>query len=253
MECQICGFEIPVPQGAVQVKCDSCESVYGLQPMTVEKTVTIEATGVLTVTVTPEPPKGYLGRTFNISVDWSPVSGQPCKIDIDYGDGVTESRSVVFMPPEVFTHKYAAVGPYTITATVFDEYTGASGTSSASVEVASELVASLTADKTTGPVPLTVTFTMSWSGGYSPYTATLDPGDGTAPYTVTPGTKAHTYIKKGTFFAKLTVTDSQLATASKEVAVGAGVVVAEFPTKVAVGGSLTAILVTAVLSGLKKR
>lgn len=176
--------------------------------MQVTKTIKITTTGVLTVTVTPTPSKGYVGKPFSIRVRATPWTGPaPMHFEIAYGDGTSIVKDV--SGDNVTVSKiYTTTGIFTITAKATDLQTGATGTGSNSVEVRSQLVAALTADKTTGNIPLTVTFTMSWSGGYSPYTAMLDPGDGAAPYSVTPGTKAHTYEKVGFFTAKLTVTDA---------------------------------------------
>jgi len=81
-----------------------------------------------------------------------------------------------------------------------------------------ELAATLSASPASGLAPLAVTFTIGISGGVSPYTWSLDPGDGAAPYTGSRSasgsfTQTHTYTKVGTFTATLTVTDALGATA----------------------------------------
>jgi len=89
-----------------------------------------------------------------------------------------------------------------------------------------ELAATLSASPASGLAPLAVTFTIGISGGVSPYTWSLDPGDGSTPYTGSRSasgsfTRAHTYTKAGTFTATLTVTDALGATAMDWTTAGA--------------------------------
>ena len=84
--------------------------------------------------------------------------------------------------------------------------------------IATQLAATLAASPTAGQAPLAVTFTIGISGGPPPYTWSLAPGDGSAPYTGSRAasgnfTKTHTYTAAGTFTATLTVTDALGATA----------------------------------------
>jgi len=84
--------------------------------------------------------------------------------------------------------------------------------------IATLLAATLTASPTAGQAPLAVTFTIGISGGVSPYTWSLAPGDGSIPYTGSRAaagsfTRAHTYTAAGTFTVTLTVTDALGATA----------------------------------------
>lgn len=79
---------------------------------------------------------------------------------------------------------------------------------------AKTLTANIISDKTTGDIPVTIIFTVSFSGGIPPYTVTLDYGDGSTVDTITaPGTKSYNYKKVGAWLATLTVTDSLGATA----------------------------------------
>ncbi len=185
--------------------------------MQVTKTITITTTGVLTVTIVPSPSRGYLGTTFGFEVQWSPVSGYPVSITINYGDGTTET-STVTASPAMFYHSYAAIGTYTITANLLDNHTLAEGTGSTSVEVRVELTVDFVSNVISGVIPLDVTFTVTIDGGYEPYSWTLDYGDGVSESGVLdlPGsfTRVHTYDRVGTFTATLTVTDALGVTAA---------------------------------------
>ena len=90
-----------------------------------------------------------------------------------------------------------------------------------------QLAATLEAVPASGPAPLAVTFNIGISGGVLPYTWSLNPGDGSAPYTGTRTadgsfTQAHTYTAAGTFTATLTVTDALGATAVKRTTTSPG-------------------------------
>ena len=89
------------------------------------------------------------------------------------------------------------------------------------------LAATLAASPSTGQAPLAVTFTIGISGGVSPYTWSLNPGDGSTPYTGSRSssgsfTRTHTYTKVGTFTATLTVTDALGASAVKRATTSPG-------------------------------
>jgi len=115
------------------------------------------------------------------------------------------------------------------------------------------LEATFSASPTTGPVPLAVTFTIGISGGVSPYTWSLDPGDGSTPYTGSRSaagsfTKAHTYTRAGTFTATLTVTDALGATARNKATATPGALALTKETIIGVAAPLIAgiILIKAV-------
>ncbi len=88
-------------------------------------------------------------------------------------------------------------------------------------------VNSFTADVTSGIEPLTVTFSWNVSDGAGdppdPLTCTLDPGDGSNPYTINDCVNntslTHTYNTQGTYNAVLTVTDKNGASASQAIAI----------------------------------
>lgn len=91
------------------------------------------------------------------------------------------------------------------------------------------LSVTLSASPTSGPVPLTVNFMMTISGGVTPYTFTLNRGDGTPDASGSSATDPtatqsnHTYIKAGTFTVTFTVTDALGATAFGRAVAYAGV------------------------------
>jgi PKD repeat protein len=189
--------------------------------MKVEKTVTISVSGALTVAISA-PDRAYRGIAIYAYATWSPIDYPPFYYTIEWGDGTKSEGSVDYGNSTPTLMKvYGTAGSFTIKATVTDSM-GQTGSATKPITIAEPLTATLSADKTSGTVPLTVTFTFSMSGGFAPYTWTLDPGDGTTPYSNPTSPKSHTYNTVGTFTAKLTVTDALGATAVTRLAVGAG-------------------------------
>jgi len=180
--------------------------------MRVTATTQVAAAGVLTLSITA-PPKGYKGVAISLSVSWDSGAVGPFTGQVTWGDGTydpisTSSKSISK------THSYGAAGTYTISVVVADNYTAAQGTGTASVQIANPLTASLSVSPSSGNIPLSVTFTIGISNGYTPYTWTLDYGDGTSPGSGTAGgTNPHTYTKVGNYTATLTVTDALGASA----------------------------------------
>ena len=81
------------------------------------------------------------------------------------------------------------------------------------------LSASASASPTSGPVPLTVKFTGSASGGTPPYSYRWDFDDGQSSTTQNP---SHTYSTAGNYTATLTVTDRVSDTAKSSVNISVG-------------------------------
>ena len=112
-----------------------------------------------------------------------------------------------------------------------------------------QLAATLVASPTTGNAPLAVTFTIGISGGYTPYTWTLNYGDGSTPSSGTvAGTKAHTYVKVGTFTVTLTVTDALGASAVKRATASPGGAAPPTASAIGVAAPLAAGIVLIVAS-----
>jgi PKD repeat protein len=122
-------------------------------------------------------------------------------------------------------HTYTVAGSYTASLVATDSSgKQAAATVGIGAGTPAPLNASLKADKTTGTIPLAVTFTGFISGGTSPYNWTLDYGDGTTPTkgAVPSFTNSHTYTKEGSYTAELTVTDSAATQKSAAVTINAG-------------------------------
>lgn len=179
--------------------------------MKVVKTVSIKTISPLTVTVTPSPLKGYVNRAISVKIGCSPLIGERYSIDISFGDGNTQHLGVYDIDFPLSVNKaYTTAGTYTISILIIDIDTGGSGSGSASVQIKSLLSATFSASPTSGNIPLSVSFSGSISGGYTPYSWTLDFGDGSTPASGTTSSVSvsHTYNKVGTFTATLTVIDA---------------------------------------------
>lgn len=116
------------------------------------------------------------------------------------------------------------------------------------------LEAKLSATPTSGPAPLSVTFSAAGSTG--PIVSfTLDFGDGSSPYSGTDITVSisHTYTNPGTYTAVLTVQDAagRTATDSKTITVLSGTTasLSASPSTVAVGDPVTFTLLATAASG----
>jgi len=182
--------------------------------MRVTQTKQITVIGVIVVNVTA-PPQAYEGIPVTVSASWDTAAG-PFDGVYYWGDGASDLINTTLKSISK-DHTYATVGNYTVKVVVKDRNTGAEGEKTAPIQIAAKLAATLSPSPATGNVPLPVTFTMNISGGYLNYIWSLDPGDGSAPYSGTrPAagsfTQAHTYNKVGTFSATLTATDALGAT-----------------------------------------
>lgn len=192
--------------------------------MQVTDQITITVYGVLTVTITG-PDRGYVGREAEFTASWTgPLEG-PWHGTVDWGDGVVEPFSS-FAPSVILRHTYDLILTYGITVDVVDEGSGAVGTGFHAISIQPLLTADLLASPTSGIVPLPVTFTINVQGGHPPYSWSLNPGDGEAPYTGTAdaATVPHTYETDGRFIAVLTVNDQGPMVVQAEIPILAGVI-----------------------------
>lgn len=197
--------------------------------------------GTYTITLTATDPYGLTATTTrSVSVNRAPTasfttSASNLQLDVDssassdpdgqaltrawaWGDGNTDSGGVTR------SHTYAASGTYTVVLTVTDTF-GVSSTSSATVSVSNANTpptSSLSANVTTGNVPLDVRFTL---GGSDPDGSiaswTLTHGDGTSTSgTTLPATRDKQYtVAGGNYPANLTVTDNNGATHTTQVVI----------------------------------
>jgi len=174
-------------------------------------TATITVSGVLSVSISADPRMGYVGYRVTFTVEWSPYEPIGYDVYIDYGDGSTDWQTV-YAGQAIFDHVYRSPGTYMVRVEVTSGY-GDYGSDEIGVHIAEPLTVGLSADPTSGRVPLTVTFTCSARYGHPPYKWTLDFGDGSAPVSGTRDSEGswtveHTFEKVGTFMVTLTVEDS---------------------------------------------
>jgi PKD repeat protein len=120
-----------------------------------------------------------------------------------FGDGSTSTSQNP-------SHVYSGAGIFTATLTVTDA-SAATATATATVVVSPSLLASSSANVTTGAAPLAVNFTGATGGGLGPFTYTWTFGDGQASTNQNP---VHTFAAAGTYTVNLSVTDANLVRAS---------------------------------------
>jgi glucose/arabinose dehydrogenase/PKD repeat protein len=141
-----------------------------------------------------------------------PDAGDTLTYVWDFGDGTTVTETTT----ATVSHVYTDVGTFTATLQVRDNHGATSPP--ASLQITSSAIAgnhaptaSITADVTAGPSPLTVGFDGSASSDPDlgdTLTYIWDFGDGTASSETTAATVAHVYSTPGSFTATLTVRDN---------------------------------------------
>lgn len=206
-----------------------------LRPMRVDKSIPVTVSGVLTVVVSVIPAQGYVTTSFYVGVGVDAGFLGPATVWVAYGDGPAIQYRESVGSSWTYYHTYATPGTYQVRAHVDDDGTGMSGDSDpndpyARAEVRSVMAVTFTADKTSGNVPLAVTFTIGISAGYDPWNWTINYGDGSTPESGSaipagvPFTRSHTYTKVGSYTATLTVIDALGEAVSGQATISAGVI-----------------------------
>jgi PKD repeat protein len=170
------------------------------------------ATSQLTAAASANPTSGVAPLAVNFT-GGATGGTTPYSYSWSFGDGGSSSTQNP-------SHTYSASGSYTATLSVTDAQ-NASNSKSLTISVTaapSQLTAAVSADPTSGVVPLAVNFTGSATGGTPPYSYSWSFGDGG---TSTAQNASHTYTAIGSYAATLTVTDSTSgnATASANISV----------------------------------
>ncbi len=167
----------------------------------VTQTVTINAYGTLTPTVTATPACGDVPLNACFS---SQVTGgvAPYTYVWDFGDGSPTSADIAPC------HNFLTAGTYNVTVMVTDSVGNHATSVPVKVDVVTpfNLAATASASSTQGMAPLAVNFSASVGGGTAPYTYSWDFGDGTTPSTAS--APQHIYTQNGVYTVILTVTST---------------------------------------------
>jgi len=183
---------------------------------TASKSLTITATATsppLTANASASPTSGQAPLTVSFTASASGGTS-PYSYSWTFGDGGSSTSQNP-------SHTYSSAGTYTATLTVTDSQ---SATNSKSLTITatsspSQLLATASANPTSGQAPLAVNFTGSATGGTAPYSYSWTFGDGGSSTTRNP---SHTYSSDGNYTATLTVTDLSFANASAMVNITVG-------------------------------
>jgi len=178
--------------------------------VTVTVTDTAGLASTATARVAVEAPAGDSKPAAALNV--SPNSGTPPLAVTADASGSTDSASTPIATYRFDLGDGAVAGNFTVTVAVTDTI-GLTSTTSATVtvQIDSPPAASLIVNPTNGRAPLTVTADASGSTDNDPTpiaTYTFDFGDGTVVGPQSAATTTHTYTKKGSFTATVTVKDT---------------------------------------------
>lgn len=161
---------------------------------------TVKVSDPLTNSVaTADPASGIAPQDIKFDVTASGGTG-PYTYSWNFGDG---SAAATQRNP---THKYTVGGTYTAKVTVTDSLGRSAVIDAPTVTIAPGVTVTITAQPSSGPLPLEVKFnsTVTNYGGSLTYAWTF--GDGG---TSTEASPTHTYSKAGNYLVNVTVTDSE--------------------------------------------
>src|SRR6266487_3710770 len=164
----------------------------------------ITITSGLSVTFTTAPTTGTVGTSVSFTATASGGT-PPYSFSWNFGDK-TANVAGGGTNPNTQSHTYTAKGTYTVKVNVTDSATGLASATATITIAPLALSVSFTAPPTTGSVNIAVSFTVSASGGTTPYSFSWSFGDGTANVAggaTNPNTQSHTYATKGTFTVKV--------------------------------------------------
>ncbi|GEM_PF-1168947 len=173
-----------------------------------------------TCSLSASPSMGTAPLTVEFAMTTNDNDGTITSWTLDINDDGTPEYTGTGNTPATQQHTYTTNGTYIAKLTVTDN-NGTTGTDTVTVTVSSpgnqSPTCTLSANPTSGIIPLTVTFTMTASdpdGTIATWTLDINT-DGTIEYNgsgTPPSTQQHIYHTPGTYTATLTVTDDQGAT-----------------------------------------
>lgn len=184
----------------------------------------LQGTTPLTATASATPTTGNAPLT--VSFTGSATGGTaPYSYSWNFGDGSAVSTN------QNPSHAYSAACTCTATLTVTDSSSPAkTATSTTTITVSAvgnPLVATASANPTSGQTPLSVAFTGTGTGGSPPYSYSWNFGDGSA--VSTNQNPSHTYTAACTCTATLKVTDNAAKTATSSVTITASPIAGTAP------------------------
>ncbi|MDD5680243.1 MAG: PKD domain-containing protein [Candidatus Omnitrophica bacterium] len=179
------------------------------------ETITVNQPPTCSISSSPSSGTVPLTVTFSLSASDSDGSIAGWVLDVN-GDGNAD-YSGIGAPPSTKTHTYTSAGTYNIIFIVKDDKNVSSLPVLDTVTVNQPPACSLSADVTSGKIPLTVTFTMSASDSDGSITGwVLDVnGDSNADYSgigAPPSSQTHIYNTAGEYSVVLIVSDNNGAT-----------------------------------------
>jgi PKD repeat protein len=170
--------------------------------------------GVGLVALTADPQSGTAPLRVRFTANGSDPEGGPLRYRYEFGDGSNPENG------RRATHTYSQPGTYTAKVTATDRE-GATASAQLEITVTQQPVnqapsVTLTATPQTGASPLSVSFSATGSdpeGGALDYRYSFGDQSGSA----TGGEATHEYARRGTYTARVTVTDPEGARGSAEL------------------------------------